>query len=319
MSSEIKLYQGDCLELMKNIPDCSVDLVLCDPPYGTTSCAWDSVIPLNQLWEQYNRILKETGIVILFGSQPFTTQLINSNFDNFRYEYIWVKNNCSNFQLSNKQPLKYHENICVFYNDIIQTVFSDIMQREMSRLNLTQSDLQQLCLSRNGNPTGWVSNKLKGAQIPTKSQWHKLCEVFKIADDYEVLLSRLKTHTYNTQTSSVNIIQSNLGKAGSLGHLSTKFDTYVQTQTGFPQSVLYFSREPNPIHPTQKPLDLIEYLIKTYTNEGDLVLDNCMGSGTTGVACRHLNRNFIGMELDNVYFTMAEERINNTLFQIRLF
>lgn len=317
--SDIKLYQGDCLELMKDIPDHSVDLILCDLPYGTTACSWDSIIDLDVLWVNYNRILKDTGISVLFGSQPFTTKLIQSNYDNFRYEYIWVKNNCSNFQLSNVQPLKYHENICVFYEDIVQTVFSDIMQVQMKRLNLSQCDLQQLCLSKNGKPTGWVSNKLKGIQIPTKSQWHKLCSVFGITDEYDKLLTQLKFHTYNTDTAPTSVIQSNRGKAGKLGHLSSKTDTYIQTSFGFPQSVLYFDRESKPIHPTQKPLDLIEYLIKTYTNEGDLVLDNCMGAGTTGVACKHLDRDFIGIELDPNYFELAKQRIETTTFPIKLF
>ncbi len=309
--SKTTLWQGDCLDLMKNIESNSIDCIICDLPYGRTACKWDVIIPFEPLWQEYHRILKETGIVILFGSQPFTTKIISSNLDEFRYEYVWVKNNCSNFQLANKQPLKYHENICVFYKDIIQTVFSDIMQVEMKKHGLTQKDLQYLFLSKNGNPTGWVSNKLKGTQIPTAKQWEKLCKVFDIENEYESLLMQIKKHTYNTNTTDIEKIQTNKGKAGSLGHLCSKTPFYVQTQTNYPKSVLYFDRETNIVHPTQKPLNLLKYLVSTYTNEGDLVLDNCMGSGTTGVACKELNRKFIGIEKEQKYFEIAKERIEN--------
>ena len=308
---DIELWRGDCLELMSQIPNNSIDCVICDLPYGTTACKWDVIIPFDRLWLHYNRILKDTGTVILFGSQPFTSKIIASNWEDFRYEYIWVKNNCSNFQLANKQPLKYHENICVFYKDIIQTVFSDIMTQEMSKQGLTQKDLQYLFLSKNGNPTGWVSNKLKGTQIPTKQQWKKLCNLFGIENDYDNLLLKLKKHTYNTNTIQTEKKQTNKGKAGSLGHLSVKETYYIQTQMDYPKSVLFFDRESNMVHPTQKPLQLLEYLVKTYSNVGDLILDNCMGSGSTGVACKHLNRQFIGIEKEDKYFNIAKERIEN--------
>lgn len=307
---QIKLLNGDCLELMKDIPDKSIDCIICDLPYGTTACAWDIVIPFDKLWEQYNRIIKETGTIILFGSQPFTTQLIVSNLADFRYELIWCKNNCSNFQLANKQPLKYHENICVFYKDIIQTCFSDIMKENMARLGLSQKDLTNLCLSKNGNKTGWVHNKLKGTQIPTREQWQKLCELFGIANEYDYLLTQVKVHTYNTQTDKINKVCSNKGKKGSLGHLGSKSETYIQEQSNYPHSILRFNRETEVLHPTQKPIDLLEWLVTTYSNKNDIVLDNTMGSGTTGVACKHLGRNFIGIEKDKTYFTIAKERID---------
>ena len=308
-TTDYNLLNGDCLELMKEIPDKSIDLILCDLPYGTTACKWDIIIPFDLLWEQYNRIIKDNGITILFGSQPFTTELINSNINDFRYELIWVKNNCSNFQLSNIQPLKFHENICVFYKDIIHTCFSDIMKENMLKLNLTQKDLQGLFLSKNGKPTGWVSNKLKGLQIPTEKQWAELCRVFNIENNYNDILNNMIKHTYNTDTNTCNKVCSNKGKAGSLGHLSSKNDTYIQENKDYPRSVLYFNRENKPLHPTQKPVKLCEYLIKTYTNVNDTVLDNCMGVGTTGVACVNTNRNFIGIEIDAKYFAIAEERI----------
>ena len=186
------LVHGDCLEVMKCIKDKSIDLILCDLPYEITSLSWDRIIPFDKLWEQYNRIIKEEGIVILFGVQPFTSKIISSNPKDFRYELIWEKNKNSSFQLAKLQPLRIHENICIFYKDIIQNTFSNIMYENMKKLNLKQSDLSDLFLSKNGNKTGWVFNKLNGSQIPTRSQWSKLCEVFKIENNYDYLLSQLK-------------------------------------------------------------------------------------------------------------------------------
>lgn len=314
-----KIYNEDCLDGMKRIQDGSVDCIICDLPYNTTACDWDIMIPFEPLWEQYNRVLKKEGNILLFGSQPFTTQLIMSNPKDFRYEIIWVKNNSSNFQLAKKQPLKYHENICVFYKDIIQTEFSDIMKTNMEKLGLTQTDLSGLFLSKNNNKTGWVSNKLKGFQIPTESQWSELCKVFGIENEYDLLLSRCKKHTYNIDTMICNKIQSNKNKAGKLGHLSSKTNSYIQQECDYPQSVIYFDRESNLLHPTQKPVDLIRYLVRTYSNEGDTILDNCMGSGTTALACIKENRHFIGFELEKKYYDIAVQRIERERMQLRLF
>ena len=211
----IELYNGNCLELMKNIPDKSIDMILCDLPYGTTACKWDIIIPFEPLWKQYNRIIKDNGSIVLFGSEPFSTLLRSSNIKNYKYDLIWEKNNAGNFQLCKKQFLKYHENISVFYKK--QPTY---------------------------NPQGLI--KLEKP-----------------------------------------IIQSNKGKAGKLGHLASesKREKYTQNYTNYPKSILKFPRPSKNVHPTQKPVELLEYLIKTYTNEGETVLDNCMGSGSTGVAC----------------------------------
>lgn len=231
------LWNGDCLELMKNIPNKSIDMILCDLPYGTTSCKWDVVIPFKPLWEQYERIIKDNGAIILFGKQPFTTLLINSNLKHFKYSLVWKKDNHDNPLMAKKRFLNITEDICVFYK-------------------------KQCCY----NPQGII-------------------RIDKVTKQ---------------------------GRGQSLAQQNTRKSEYVQHYTNYPKNILDFKRDLPNIHPTQKPVSLLEYLIKTYTNENDLVLDNCMGSGSTGVACKHLNRKFIGIELDKKYFEIAKDRINKT-------
>ena len=230
------LMCGDCMKLMNLIPDGSVDLVLCDLPYGTTACKWDSVIPFEPLWDAYRRILKLNGVIALTASQPFTTALAASNMGDFKYQWVWQKERPGNPQLAKFQPLKIHEDILVFAPG-----------------------------RHTYNPQGLV-------EIPETER---------------------KLH---------------LPEKNSLGHCHRK--PYVQTHTGYPKSIVTFPSERG-MHPTQKPVALMEYLIRTYTNEGDTVLDNCMGSGTTGVACMNTNRKFIGIELDPTYFAIAERRIHD--------
>ena len=257
MSSEIKLYQGDCLELMKNIPDCSVDMILCDLPYGTTDCRWDSIIPLDQLWFEYERIIKPKGAIVLFASEPFATQLRFSRIELYRYDWIWDKTQCSNFQVMNFQPGRQHELICVFSK-------------------------AKACYTSNDNSMNYYPQKTLRDKPTRNGGALNTCKML---------------HNNNME----------------------KIDkVYIDKH---PTSILTYSVVPpiERVHPTQKPLDLVEYLIQTYSLEGDLVLDNCMGSGTTGVACKHLNRNFIGIELDKTYFKIAEDRISRMLFPIKLF
>lgn len=233
----IDLYNGNCLELMKAIPDNSVDLILCDLPYGMTDCKWDSIIPFEPLWEQYNRITKANAPVVLFAAQPFTTQVIQSNRKDFRYCWYWKKNNKTGAPFAKVQPMRCIEDICVFY------------KRRPTY-----------------NPQGLV---LLPEPIKNKPK-HK------------------------------NGVYRFFG--GSRG---------VQHFTNYPTHLLEFDgvHSSERQHPTQKPVALLEYLINTYTNEGDTVLDNCMGSGSTGVACLNTNRRFIGIELDKEYFNIAEGRI----------
>ena len=237
----IDLRKGDCLELMQDIPDKSIDAIIADLPYGTTACKWDSIIPLEPLWEQYKRIIKDNGAIVLTASQPFTTKLISSNYEMFRYEAIWRKTKPSNFMLSRKQILKMHENITVFYNS--QPTFNpQKIKREKRDMRPAASNkgVVEVTGQKRVVPTTFLDEKLEG--------------------------------------SIINITNREFG-----------------------------------LHPTQKPVALMEYLIKTYTNEGETVLDNTMGSGTTGVACVNTNRNFIGMEMDDKYFEIAEKRINDAI------
>ena len=244
----INLMQGDCLELMKEIPDGSVDMILCDLPYGTTDCAWDSVIPVSPLWEQYNRIIKPNGAICLFGSEPFSSALRISNIKHFKYDWIWRKNRPSGFQHAKNAPMKNHEIISIFSNG------------SMGHKSLL-GDKRMIY-----NPQG---------------------------------INFCGKYTKASKNRFGNIV----GKRPS--HKEITFQEY----TGYPKSVLDFDVSEEHFHPTQKPVPLLEYLIRTYTTEGETVLDNCMGSGSTGVACINTNRNFIGMELDQQYFEIAKKRI----------
>ena len=238
----IELYNGDCLIEMNKIKDKSVDLILCDLPYGSTSCSWDIIIPFDKLWEEYNRVLKETGIVVLFSSGLFTIDLINSNRKDFKYKMVWKKNVPTGMSSAKYRPMKYYEEICVFY-------------------------------------------KKKGTynpQMKPREGVGKAC------------------YNYDHYCGDSNHVE--------YEKIKKRYDPdWVQ-----PSDVLEFNVVPNrkgKVHPTQKPIELLEWLVKTYSNENDLVLDNTMGSGSTGVACVNLNRNFVGIEMDKTYFEIAKGRI----------
>ena len=242
MTMDINLLHGDCLEVMKEIPDKSVDMILCDLPYGTTACKWDTIIPLEKLWMQYERIIKDNGAIVLTAQTPFDKVLGCSNLKLLRYEWLWIKEQGTGNLNANKMPLKQHENILVFYKKL---------------------------------PT-YNPQKTKG----------KPYKIVREYNDNEIF-----------------------GKTG------TK-NGYITKNEGerYPTSTLYFNRGlKDRCHPTQKPVALFEYLIKTYTNEGEAVLDNCMGSGTTAIACINTNRNYIGFELDKHYCDIANERIRKAL------
>lgn len=236
-----ELWQGDCLEVMNEIPDGSVDMILCDLPYGTTRNKWDSVIPLAELWTQYKRVIKKKCAIALFSQTPFDKQLGMSNIQDLKYEWIWRKNKSTGFLNSKKMPLKAHENILVFYDSLPTYNPQELVKKEKPTIN-------------KGN-RGKKANGAGGT---------------------------------------------NYGKA-------TKDS--VQEYENYPKDVLDFGVVMNPLHPTEKPVALLEYIIRTYTNDGGIVLDNTMGSGSTGVAALNAGRRFIGIELDPTYCGIAKERI----------
>ena len=246
-NKEYELWNGDCLELMKDIPDKSIDMILCDLPYGTTKCKWDVILPFNNLWEQYNRIVKENGAIILFGTEPFSSELRLSNKSDYKYDIYWVKEKPTNFMQVKKRVGKLTENICVFYKK--QCTYNPQM------------------VKHNGKK---VTNKPSERNAKFKSV---------VASDSPTL----------------------------------SIKPYEDTGYRYPCDILNINREKlgSTVHPTQKPVELLEWLIKTYTQEGEIVLDNCMGSGSTGVAALNINRKFIGMELDEKYFQIAEKRIQD--------
>jgi len=231
---------GDCLELMKDIPSGSIDMVLCDLPYGTTACKWDTIIPFDTLWEQYERVVKPNGAIVLTASQPFTSFLVVSNIKLFKYEIIWQKTRPSNVFNAKKMFMKYHENICIFYKS-----------------------------------------------LPTYNPQTTIGKSYK------------KVHYLQDRSNGT------LGKTGEKdGHISEN-NGVMQ-----PKSVIEIGNpNHNSLHPTQKPVALFEYLIKTYTNEGETVLDNCAGSGTTAIACINTNRDYILMEKEEKYYNVINERI----------
>jgi site-specific DNA-methyltransferase (adenine-specific) len=232
------VYNEDCLIGMKNIPDGGVDMILCDLPYGTTACAWDTIIPFEPLWEQYKRVIKDNGAIVLTASQPFTSKVVSSNYEMFKHEWIWDKKKPSTFLTAKIEPLRKHESVLVF-----------------------------------------CDGKVKYNPIKTKGRF------------------RNKTPTRK-------------GKDGAFGkYKGNDIETFNDEQ--YPKSIIEISGadQTDKFHPTQKPVPLFEYLIKTYTNENETVLDNCMGSGTTAIACLNTKRNFIGYEMDKEYFDKATKRI----------
>ena len=231
LTEHYKLYLGDCLEIMKNIPNKSIDCIICDLPYGTTWQKWDNIISFDEIWKHYNRIIRDNGAIVLFASQPFTTKLIDSNIKNFKYVWYWIKNIKGNYLNVKRQPLRQVEEIVVF-----------------NKHNYFPQGLKEF-------------NKMgrRGSSARTTLQNYK--------------------------------------------------DEWFQENTNYPSNILYYDLDKDKFHPTQKPVGLLEYLIKTYTNEGEVVLDNCMGSGSMGVACLNTNRKFIGIELEKNYFDISVNRI----------
>jgi len=246
MNEQIRLMKGDCLKLMGALENGSIDMILADLPYGTTSCAWDEILPFDQLWENYGRVIKPNGVICLFGSQPFSSKLIMSKPEWFRYELIWNKNKCGSPGLAKKRPMKVHENILIFYKVSKGSTYNPIME--------------------------------KGEPYHRKSK------------NKEGYVSKRNTHSYGLKP----------------------MKELNNTGTRYPKSILNKSRNfsaQQQIHPTQKPTTVLDWLVETYSNEGETILDNVMGSGSTALSCLNLNRNFIGMEFDEDYFAISKARI----------
>ena len=269
---ELILYWGDCLVEMKNIAEDSIDLILCDLPYGTTDrsgvdkkgnnriLGWDTVIPLDELWQQYRRVLKPTGTVVLTADQPFTSQLVISNLGWFKYEWIWKKKKTTGFLHANARPMKETEDILIF-----SPLGASGCSKKANK-NMTY------------NPQGLIEKNIKKKNS----------------------VNRLGKFLHQPE---------HMGKNNKLLHETE----YEQKYTNYPSEIIEFGLDKGSVHPTQKPDPLMEYLIKTYSNEGETILDNCMGSGTTGVACIITNRKFIGIEMDENYYKIAEDRIKNAV------
>lgn len=249
----IQLIKGDCLVEMQNIPDKSIDAIICDLPYGTTACKWDTIIPFEPLWAQYKRIIKDNGAIVLFGSEPFSSVLRMSNIKNYKYDWIWYKNKPSGALNSKFMPMQNHETISVFYYS--KPVFNSILEPR--------------------DATEKTKNNLKNKSVG-------------------------KFYGSNTN-----------GKANGIYTENKNIDFRKATTVKYFKCVPQKQRN----HSTEKPIGLMEYFIKTYTNKGDTVLDNTMGSGTTGVACKNLNRSFIGIEMDDKYFEIAKNRIESHVVQ----
>lgn len=243
-----KLYNMDCMEGMKEIKTCSIDMILCDLPYGTTQCKWDTIIPFEPLWKQYERVIKENGAIVLTGCEPFSSMLRLSNIKLFKYDWIWDKVKGTGFLNAKRQPMRNHEIVSVFYKN--QCTYN-----------------------------------------PQKTQGHILKKSFRA--------KHLQTDVYGEM----------------------KNDYLYESTERYPRSIQVFSTDTqnSSLHPTQKPVALFEYLIKTYTNEGEIVLDNCMGSGTTAVACYNTKRNYIGFEIDKDYYEAAQARLNAVMAQVSMF
>ena len=256
---DIVTLHGDCLEHMRNIPDDSIDLILCDLPYGVTKCKWDSPIDVEKLWKQYKRIIrKPTGVIALFAQQPFTSSLISKCFELYKYNIFWKKNRVTQFLLANYRPMKCIEEICIFS-------YGGAAASSKNTGNMTY------------NPQGLIPKVVKKKN--SKKRLGKMLH---------------QPHHLGPNNKLVSNAE------------------YEQKFTTYPKELIEFdivSKKEATKHETQKPIKLLEYLIKTYSNENDIVLDNAMGSGSTGIACINTNRKFIGIEINDAYYEIAYDRI----------
>lgn len=321
-----QILKGDCLELMKDIPDGSIDLILCDLPYGTTACKWDTIIDFELMWKQYNRIIRPCGFIILTASQPFTTKLIFSNIEAFSHQWIWQKEQGANPLLANVMPMKNFEDVVVFYRDYkpydyeglnplraySEKLFKSIGKTKKAIFKDLRS--QGVCHFMRFGSTQFT--------MCTEKTYRQLEEVYSIKDlpfykSYEQLIKEDEEfsltlpnypRTYNPQMTQG---KKYISGASYIQHTDSYMTGGTVSAERYPTSIIKIPTEKSKksYHPTQKPVALFEYLIKTYTNEGDLVLDNCAGSGTTAIACLNTKRNYIVMEQDETSYNLILDRI----------
>lgn len=257
-----RIYNEDCLLGMQRIPDESIDAFICDPPFGTTSCAWDSVIPFEPMWHEYRRVIKKNGVIVLFSTQPFTTALIASNIQDYRYSWTWVKDSPNGFLNANYAPLKITEDICVF------APYATVGSLSKTPIKFNPQGVREVNRRKRNNPNS----------------------TYRASQGYAVGGNKLNSD-----------------------------EEYIQRFEGYPNNLLRFPRDKNSIHPTQKPVDLLRYLVLTYTDVGGVVLDSCLGSGTTVIACIKEKRHYIGFELDKGFYNKALRRIEIEKSELTLF
>lgn len=327
---DFNLLQGDCVEQLKTLPDQSVDLVLCDPPYAVTDAVWDKPLQWPEVWEQYARLVKPTGNILLFSSNKFTIDLISTAPRLYRYRLVWVKNIATNFLSAYLQPLRVYEEICVFASDAYinqgntgrNNELREYFFNERERTGLKSSEIGEIIGSK--NMTSHYFTRGKEFNIPTRERYEKLQAATgcfprsydEIKEQWDKESNRTIHPCYNPQ--GVRKMERPIihkGQKAALYGLSGL--PYVQQNTGFPRDVIYFDAAPicNREHPSEKPADLLEYLIKTYSNPGEVVLDNCMGGGSTGEAALNTGRKFIGIEIDAGFFETAKRRIEAAAIQ----
>lgn len=315
-----KIYLGDCIELMQQIEDESLDFICCDLPYGTTACSWDTIIPFDKLWMQYKRILKPNGTIALTSSQPFTSALIMSNIEMFKYDWVWIKNKTVGFTYCKTQPLRNTESVLIFHKETYgygqniggREYFNQIKQY----IGKSTKQINEIMGNRFAEHCFYYTSKQ--FNLPDKQTYETLTEKFNLKEfadylEYDAMFKKFG-FTYNPQgllkkDKPKLVNKKNNGKEWVYNTNSLTGKDYVVEYENYPRQTIFVDCEPKTIHSTQKPTALFEYLIKTYTNEGDLVLDNCIGSGTTAIACLNSKRKYIGMEKESEIFDLAINRI----------
>ena len=319
-----QIYQGDCLDLLPSIPDKSVDMILCDLPYGTTACSWDSIIPLDRLWAEYARVIKDNGSIVLTAQGMFCAKLMIFKETWFNHDYVWIKNRQSNFAVTGIQPHRYFENVLVFRpprKDDIEIQFNKELRAYFKQVNefigLNRLQIEKIIGHTRYHHSYGVNNSQFA--LCTKETYDQLIQCFKIDQmegflNYETLQSMNPLYTFNfdDRVKKEFVCKTDSFGYAMYGNLDKKKDTEFITKRyeNYPRNTLYFDCERGQ-HPTQKPVALFEYLIRTYSNEGEVILDNCSGSGTTAIACLNSNRRFICMERDETYYKASLERIAN--------